>query len=74
MHPLALQDTSIQVEILDSFIPICAACKKIREVNGSWRQIEAKRLAQAEHELRLTHSLCPDCVQRLYPEFFGSLS
>jgi hypothetical protein len=55
-----------EVKRLSGFLPICAACKKIRNDHGSWEQIETYIRDHSEAEF--THSLCPDCVQRIYPD------
>ena len=43
-------------------MPICAACKKIRDDNGYWNQIE--EFIQTHSEAEFTHSFCPDCYIR----------
>ena len=56
-----------RIRILEGFLPICANCKKIRREN-SWDQIE-KYIA--DHSLaKFSHSICPDCMKKLYPELF----
>jgi hypothetical protein len=55
-----------RIKILEGFLPICANCKKIRH-EGNWDQIE-KYIS--DHSLaNFSHSICPDCVKKLYPEF-----
>jgi len=55
-----------RIKILEGFLPICANCKKIREEN-SWKQMETYI---SEHSFaKFSHSICPDCRQKLYPEF-----
>ncbi len=52
---------------LQEFIPICAACKKIRDDNGRWQQFEdylGNRI-----DAQFSHSICPDCMKARYPEF-----
>ncbi len=53
---------------LGKFLPICSNCKKIREDNGSWTAIE--EFIRDRSETEFSHSLCPDCAKRLYPEFY----
>ncbi|MEW6595721.1 MAG: transporter substrate-binding domain-containing protein [Thermodesulfobacteriota bacterium] len=55
-----------EVKILSGMLPICSACKKIRDDQGYWTQVETyiHRHSQAE----FTHSLCPECVKALYPQ------
>ena len=60
-----LQDALANVKKLSGLLPICSSCKKIRNDNGYWKQIEGYI---AEHsEAVFTHGLCPDCVKKLYP-------
>ena len=57
-----------RIRILEGFIPICANCKKIRRENN-WDQIE-KYIS--EHSLaKFSHSICPDCMKKLYPELYN---
>jgi len=54
-----------RIKILEGFLPICAGCKKIR-TRESWEQVEAYI---TEHSLaKFSHSLCPECRERLYPD------
>lgn len=48
-------------------LPMCAACKSIREVSGEWVSIE-EFLAHHSHTM-CSHSICPVCAQKLYPEW-----
>jgi DNA-binding NtrC family response regulator len=61
-----LQEALQKVKTLSGFLPICASCKKIRDDQGYWKQVESyiKELSGAE----LTHSLCPDCAQEFFKE------
>jgi hypothetical protein len=49
-------------------LPIRSSCKKIRDVAGYWKQIEIYIHDHSEAEF--SHSICPDCAQKLYPEHF----
>lgn len=60
-----LKQTLSEVKKLSGFIPICASCKKIRDDEGYWKQIEAYIRDHSEAEF--SHSICPDCAKRLYP-------
>jgi DNA-binding NtrC family response regulator len=56
------------IKTLQGMLPICSACKKIRDDAGYWNRIESYL---SEHsEVRFTHSICPDCAKQLYPEFY----
>jgi hypothetical protein len=52
-------------------LPICASCKQIRDDKGYWNQIESYLRSHAEVEF--SHSICPDCVKKLYPREYQSL-
>jgi len=65
---LELQKALAEVKTLSGMLPICANCKKVRDDKGYWNQIESYL---ADHsEAKLSHSICPECAKRLYPEFF----
>lgn len=55
-----------EVKTLRGFLPICASCKKIRDNAGYWQQIE--HYIQDRSEAEFSHSICPDCMHRLYPD------
>ncbi len=61
-----LQHAMAELKILKGFIPICASCKKIRDDKGFWSQVEDYISERSEAEF--THSICPECCQKLYPE------
>ena len=60
-----------RIRILEGFIPICANCKKIRNEENQWEQME-KYIEQ--HSLsEFSHSICPDCARELYPHLYPKL-
>ena len=63
-----LEDALANVNQLSGLLPICASCKKIRDDKGYWTQIESYIKDHSEAEF--SHSICPDCVKKLY----GNLS
>ena len=54
--------------ILKGILPICANCKKIRTDIGYWEQVEV--FIRDHSEVEFSHSICPDCAKKLYPEFY----
>jgi PAS domain S-box-containing protein len=62
-----LQEALAKVKQLSGLLPICASCKKVREDNGYWTQIEA--YVRDHSEAEFSHCICPACEKRLYPEF-----
>ena len=61
-----LKATLSQVKQLSGLLPICAACKKIRDDKGYWNQIES--YIKKHSEANFSHGLCPDCARKLYPD------
>jgi|WetSurMetagenome_2_1015567.scaffolds.fasta_scaffold00155_3 hypothetical protein len=62
-----LQAAISKVKQLSGLLPICAACKKIRDDKGSWSQIEVYIKSRSEAEF--SHGICPDCAKKAYEEF-----
>ncbi len=60
-----LQEALADIKKLSGLVPICASCKKIRDDNGYWNQLE--EYIQNHSEAKFTHGICPDCAKRLYP-------
>jgi PAS domain-containing protein len=50
-------------------LPVCAACKNVRDDQGYWRRIEAYLAERVGKDV--SHGLCPGCLERLYPEEAG---
>lgn len=65
-----LQDALHKVKTLSGLLPICANCKKIRDDNGYWQQVEVYIRDRSDAEF--SHGICPDCMQKLYPDFWAS--
>jgi len=65
-----LQEALGKINLLESFLPICANCKKVRSDEGAhkdtWQPIEA--YISDRTNTRFTHSICPACLKKLYPE------
>ncbi|SMC61224.1 CheY chemotaxis protein or a CheY-like REC (receiver) domain [Desulfocicer vacuolatum DSM 3385] len=63
----SLQQALDEIKMLRGIIPICSNCKKIRDDDGCWRRFEA--YIQKYSEAQFSHSICPDCARKLYPDF-----
>ncbi len=63
-----LQEALSRVRTLEGLIPICSECKRIRDDDGYWQEVEAYVRTRTPAEF--THGLCPECARRLYPELF----
>lgn len=61
-----VEKAHMEIRILQGCLPICASCKKIRDEKGLWNQVED--YLSHRTDVNFSHGICPDCVQRLYPE------
>ncbi len=61
-----LREALAEVKQLSGLLPICSSCKKIRDDQGYWNQIE--NYLKQHSEAEFTHGICPECARRLYPE------
>jgi hypothetical protein len=62
-----LQKALEDVKTLRGIVPICASCKRVRDDEGYWKQVESY---VSEHtEAQFSHGVCPECARRLYPEY-----
>jgi PAS domain S-box-containing protein len=58
-----------EVRELSGLLPICAHCKKIRDDQGYWTQLEDYLTRHSK--AHFTHSVCPECLKAHYPEMRG---
>ena len=61
----ALQKALGEIRLLKGMVPICASCKKIRNDEGFWTQIE--HFMKEHSDLEFSHGICPDCATKLFP-------
>ena len=54
------------MRLLSGLLPICAGCKKIRDTEGNWQQME--KYISAHSEAQFSHSLCPACARQYMEE------
>ncbi|MDZ7723007.1 MAG: two-component regulator propeller domain-containing protein [candidate division KSB1 bacterium] len=62
-----IKEATAHIKTLSGLLPICANCKKIRHDDGYWEQLEG--YIQTRSELQFSHGICPDCMQKLYPDY-----
>jgi len=68
---IELQEALAKVRHLSGLLPICASCKKIRNDEGFWEQVETYI---SEHsEVLFSHAICPECGKKLYPEYYDQI-
>ncbi|OPL15720.1 MAG: hypothetical protein AVO39_07105 [delta proteobacterium MLS_D] len=59
--------SEIRTEKLEGLLPICSYCKKIRDDNGHWHQIESYVRDRSNTEF--SHGICPECLKEHFPDF-----
>jgi len=60
------------INVLKSLLPMCASCKKIRDDKGYWSQVE--EYLETQTKTMLTHGICPECIQKWYPDFYPQVA
>ncbi len=53
-----------EIKTLRGIVPICANCKRIRDDQGYWEQLEA--YLHAHSQVQFSHGICPECSRLLY--------
>jgi phosphoserine phosphatase RsbU/P len=61
-----LEDSLLNIKQLQGLLPICSYCKKIRDDNDYWNQVE--EYITQHSELKFTHGICPDCYRKIILE------
>jgi two-component system, response regulator PdtaR len=64
-----LEQALLEVKRLSGLLPICASCKRIRDDEGRWKQIEEYIATHSEADF--SHGICPQCAHELYPEVYS---
>ncbi len=54
------------IKLLSGLLPICSNCKKIRDKDGHWHEIETFIVTNSNTEF--THGICPCCYNKLYTD------
>lgn len=63
---LELKEAMENIKLLGDLIPICCNCKKIRDDEGYWNQVE--EYLKERTGVQFSHGICPDCARQLYPD------
>ena len=51
---------------LKGLLPICAWCKKVRNDQGYWQQVE--KYVEENSDAAFTHGICPECMEKIKKE------
>lgn len=57
-----LEDAISQIKQLQGLLPICSYCKKIRDDQNYWQQVET--YITGHSEAQFSHGVCPDCYEK----------
>jgi len=63
---LARVNVHVELNTLRGILPVCSSCKKIRDDEGIWNQIE--EYIESHSKALFSHSLCPTCMDSMYGE------
>lgn len=55
-----------EVKTLSGLLPICSNCKRIRNQDGGWEQMEVYIRDRSGADF--SHGICPECERTLYPD------
>ena len=61
-----LQSAFEKIDTLHGLLPMCSACKRIRDDEGTWAEVET--YIQHRSSAHFSHGICPECAARLYPD------
>jgi hypothetical protein len=61
-----LEQALAEVKQLSGMLPICSHCKKIRDDQGYWKQLE--EFISKHSDAQFSHGICPECLKLHYPE------
>jgi DNA-binding response OmpR family regulator len=61
-----LEGALAHVRRLQGLLPICSYCKKVRNEDNYWQQVES--YITSHSDLQLSHSVCPNCLERVMKE------
>lgn len=64
---LLAAEAQAHVQTLHGLLPICSACKRIRDDSGYWQEVE--EYVREHSEAEFTHGMCPACIRKYYAEF-----
>jgi len=62
-----LTDYVTELQALRGMVPICASCKSISDNTGEWKPIEQYLIHHPDADF--SHTLCPECLERMYPKY-----
>lgn len=62
-----LRQAMSEIKTLRGILPICSYCKKVRDDEGLWEQIEV--YVHGHSDADFSHGICPDCLKKHHPDY-----
>lgn len=59
-----------EIKTLRGILPICLGCKKVRDDDGYWQQVDV--YVRDHSEVSFSHGYCPDCAEKVMAEATGA--
>lgn len=66
-----LRESLAEIKSLRGILPICSFCKKVRDDQGYWEQVDI--YINKHSEADISHSICPECMKKYYPEEYKGI-
>jgi PAS domain S-box-containing protein len=63
-----LKEALAEIKTLRGILPLCSFCKKIRDDEGYWEQVDI--YINKNSEADISHGICPDCMKKHYPDVY----
>ena len=60
-----------EIKTLEGILPLCSYCKKIRNTNGNWEEVDVYTHEHSEADI--SHSIGKDCMKQHYPEEYEAI-
>ena len=60
-----------EVKVLRGILPVCSFCKKVRDEDGYWEQVDVYIRKYSEADI--SHGICPECMKKNYPEEYAAV-
>ena len=57
-----LEEALANIKVLRGLMPICSYCKKVRDDQNYWKNVE--QYIESHAEVEFSHSVCPECYER----------
>ena len=63
-----LEKALSEIKTLRGILPLCSFCKKIRDDEGYWEQVDV--YINRHSDADISHSICPECLRKHYPDAY----